>query len=217
MSEIFASETLNQEQANYAGFWWRFLAFIMDAMILQIGAAVILIVLALLLGMLLIGSAQPIAPLKTIVELLGFVTEMTICWFYYAWMESSKWQGTLGKKICRLKVVKQDGSRLGFGRASVRFWARIVSFFASCMLGVLIGGVVGYFLSGCPNLFSPAGDIFDPLNFEIRTTGYLSMAIGLLIGVFAGSFLGYLPILWTGRKQAVHDLIAKTVVLKNLV
>jgi len=46
---------------------------------------------------------------------------------YYALTESSELQGTLGKRILRLKVTGLNGERIRFGRAFVRYWARMIS------------------------------------------------------------------------------------------
>jgi uncharacterized RDD family membrane protein YckC len=44
-------------------------------------------------------------------------------WLYWALMESSAWQATLGKKALGLYVTDLVGARVSFGRASGRFWA----------------------------------------------------------------------------------------------
>jgi uncharacterized RDD family membrane protein YckC len=51
-------------------------------------------------------------------------------------LESSPMQATLGKKICGLRVTDLNGERLSFGRATGRFFARIVSGIP-CMIGYL--------------------------------------------------------------------------------
>src|SRR5438132_10546722 len=60
-------------------------------------------------------------------------------WEYWAWFvilglpyftlaESSPWQGTLGKKLPRLQVSTLQGERIGFLRASLRYFARVTSY-----------------------------------------------------------------------------------------
>ncbi|MNI43943.1 RDD family protein [compost metagenome] len=62
-----------------------------------------------------------------------------ICqWVYYTIMESSKYQGTLGKKLMRVTVVDRNGNKISFGRANARYWGRILS-------ALLFG--VGYFMA----------------------------------------------------------------------
>lgn len=48
-------------------------------------------------------------------------------WLYEALLTASSWQGTIGKHILRLKVTDQAGNRIGFGRATGRFFAKILS------------------------------------------------------------------------------------------
>jgi hypothetical protein len=42
-------------------------------------------------------------------------------------MESSDWQATLGKRAMGIKVVDEYGNRIGFGRATGRYYSKIVS------------------------------------------------------------------------------------------
>lgn len=48
-------------------------------------------------------------------------------WLYEAWTTSSSWQGTVGKKVFRLKVTDQAGNRISFGRSTGRFFAKFLS------------------------------------------------------------------------------------------
>ena len=48
------------------------------------------------------------------------------------------WQATAGMRVCRLRVVRRDGSRVGFGRALARYFASGLS--------VLPMGFGGYLL-----------------------------------------------------------------------
>ena len=44
-------------------------------------------------------------------------------------MESSSWQATLGKRAFGLRVVDETGQRIRFGRATGRYFGKIVSEF----------------------------------------------------------------------------------------
>ena len=46
---------------------------------------------------------------------------IAVTWLYYAIMESSKLQGTLGKMALGIKVTKVTGGKITFGRATGRF------------------------------------------------------------------------------------------------
>jgi uncharacterized RDD family membrane protein YckC len=48
-------------------------------------------------------------------------------WLYYAIMESSSKQATLGKMACGLYVTNLQGKRIGFGQASGRYFGMIIS------------------------------------------------------------------------------------------
>src|SRR6202035_5143373 len=50
-----------------------------------------------------------------------------LAWLYYALLESSSWHATLGKMALRLQVTDLEGRRIGFGRASGRFFGKIIS------------------------------------------------------------------------------------------
>ena len=58
-------------------------------------------------------------------------------WLYEALLTSSSWQGTVGKRILRLKVTDEAGNRISFARATGRFFAKIVSF-AIMYVGVIM-------------------------------------------------------------------------------
>ena len=45
----------------------------------------------------------------------------------HAWLESSRWQATPGKRALRLRVVGEDGGRIGFPRAVLRHVAGALS------------------------------------------------------------------------------------------
>lgn len=48
-------------------------------------------------------------------------------WFYFAYLESSRNQATLGKLALRIAVTDLQGNRITFARATLRFFAKIVS------------------------------------------------------------------------------------------
>jgi uncharacterized RDD family membrane protein YckC len=48
-------------------------------------------------------------------------------WLYFAALESSAWQATVGKRTLGLQVTDLEGRRIGFGRATGRFFAKILS------------------------------------------------------------------------------------------
>jgi uncharacterized RDD family membrane protein YckC len=63
--------------------------------------------------------------------------KLIIAYPYFALMESSRWQGTLGKQAMRIKVTDMNGSRISFARATARYFFKIISAI-EFMLGYLI-------------------------------------------------------------------------------
>ena len=63
-----------------------------------------------------------------------------INWLYHATMESSPWQGTLGKRALGITVTDMYGAKLDFWRASGRFFSRLVSNIVPFGIGYLIAG-----------------------------------------------------------------------------
>ena len=92
---------------EYAGFWVRLVAFIIDA--------VLLAVVGFVLG-LFIDNTSTESLVSTVVG-----------WLYYAGMESSVRQATLGKSAMGLAVTDLSGGRISFLRATGRYFAKIIS------------------------------------------------------------------------------------------
>lgn len=60
-------------------------------------------------------------------------------WLYFAFMESSQSQATLGKKVLGLKVKDTVGNRITFGRATGRHFGKVVSGLILC-IGFIMAG-----------------------------------------------------------------------------
>jgi uncharacterized RDD family membrane protein YckC len=108
---------------KYAGFWFRFLAYIIDSIILSFGFTIIMSFWDLL-----------IAESFSLVEnfyLLFVIYAVSIVgmWLYYALFESSNIQATPGKLALNLKVTDLEGKKISFGQATGRHFAKIISSF----------------------------------------------------------------------------------------
>ena len=121
----------------YAGFWARFVAIIIDGVIVAVGSG-------------LIGA---------ITHGIGFVFSLVLPWLYEAFMMSSEWQATVGKRAMSIAVTGINGSRISFARATGRHFAKWISF---CTLGI-----------------------------------------------------GFIMAAFTAKKQALHDMIAETLVVNK--
>jgi uncharacterized RDD family membrane protein YckC len=132
----------------YAGFWLRVAAAFIDGIVISIP-----IVPFFLITMLPLFShmqnPQALQDPNLMVQLmlpkiilLLFVIAV-VSWLYWAYLESSSWQATCGKKLLGLYVTDLDGNRCTFGRTSARFAAgRLISsipyiggmyFFVDCL------------------------------------------------------------------------------------
>jgi uncharacterized RDD family membrane protein YckC len=58
-------------------------------------------------------------------------------WLYHSLLESSSWQATVGKKAVGLRVTDMFGNRIGFGRATGRYFASILSGMI-CLIGFIM-------------------------------------------------------------------------------
>ena len=105
---------------SYAGFWKRLAASIIDGIILTIIARIVFSVIFNIN----IESLETNHP-----ALLGKINIMSIIlgWLYFALMESSPKQGTLGKMALGIKVTDINGNKIGFGRATGRHFSKIIS------------------------------------------------------------------------------------------
>ncbi len=98
----------------YAGFWRRVVAVILDGFVLGI----VTVPLNLALG----GGDDSMAYSP---EASSIGTALS--WLYYALMESSAKQATLGKMAMGIMVTDLEGRRIGFGKATGRYFAKILS------------------------------------------------------------------------------------------
>jgi uncharacterized RDD family membrane protein YckC len=127
------------DTGNYGGFWLRFVAALIDGIALS-AAMFIFGLLGGIFGVSLTSLARPDATAKMwgavgFLQLIAFVG----VWLYFALMESSAWQATLGKKVLGLYVTDLEGRRLGFGRATGRYFAKAISNF-TLLIGYIIAG-----------------------------------------------------------------------------
>lgn len=133
-------QTIPARQQSYAGFWLRFVAILIDFLILSVAMG---IPYGIFFGGML-SATRGMSPQDMMTGALGtiFLVEaigVLIQWLYFALMESSSWQATLGKKALGLEVVDLEGRRISFGRATGRYFAKIIS-------GMILG--IGYFMAG---------------------------------------------------------------------
>ena len=127
-------------RSAYGGFWIRFLAFMIDALLLGV---VLVPVSASIWGIHAarilhgpwdgegIGTVVVLAPAWNSLWLIG-------SWLYEAFMLSSRWQATLGKLALGLRVTDEYGQRITFLRATGRHFAKYLSWMTICIGFIMV-------------------------------------------------------------------------------
>ena len=124
----------------------------------------------------------------------GLLT-IIIGWIYFAVMESSALQGTYGKRFLGIIVTDTNGNKISFGRATVRYFAKSICLVFSFILFFPIALIAE----------SRGGD-----NSPYWTVAGLVLIIGILLSV-----IGYVMAGFTPEKQAIHDIIARCLVVNG--
>ncbi len=123
-----------RQAVRYAGFWRRFVAYIIDQLLMGVVAFMVFLPGLALLG-LGIGAGmmeETEGAIGLVIALIAaYLTAILVIvvleWLYYALMESSNRQATLGKLALGIIVTDLDGKRLTFGRATGRYFGKILS------------------------------------------------------------------------------------------
>lgn len=108
-------ENFSFSQVEYAGFWIRFGAYFIDGIILYI----VQLILGFTIGMLM----EDVISGMYIVNAVSFA----VGWIYFAALESSENQGTIGKQAVGIKVVNEEGERISFVMATGRYFGKLLS------------------------------------------------------------------------------------------
>jgi len=134
----------------YAGFWLRFVAYLIDSLLMSVALGLIIIPLALMTGALAHfealahsrgGQPDPAAVMGIISLLLTFVgISVLLSWLYHAYFESSDWQATPGKRVLSIYVTDMNGQRISFLHATGRFFAKIITGLIPLFLGYIMAG-----------------------------------------------------------------------------
>jgi uncharacterized RDD family membrane protein YckC len=144
---------------QYAGFWLRFVAAVIDAIIVGVVIWPLSLMIGIAIGLAGGAVSMPGIGVHIVNGIVSFALSSCASWIYEAAMESSSKQATVGKMALALKVTDLEGQRISFARATGRHFAKYVS-------GMILG--IGYIMAG-----------------------------------------------FTERKQALHDMIAGTLVIRT--
>src|ERR1700722_1076473 len=132
----------------YAGFWLRFLAYIIDTVVLGVifGVIVLLAIAAVGVGYFRAifqgmqdGTGEFPAGLVSAI-LMGVLLTLVASWIYHAWMESSEYQATLGKMALGMTVTDLNDRPVSFARASGRFFAKMITGLIPLGIGYIMAG-----------------------------------------------------------------------------
>jgi uncharacterized RDD family membrane protein YckC len=133
MEQILDAPTEVGKKLNYAGFWIRFGAMIIDSIIVGIVNAI--------LTFLLVGSVSlagnPDAGMGALI--LSFTVTLTLYVGYFCGFESSSRQATPGKMAVGIKVGDANGEQISFANAVGRYFAKFIS-------GIIL--LIGYMMAG---------------------------------------------------------------------
>lgn len=134
---------------TYAGFWLRFLAAIIDGVILALGLGVLLVPLIFLTGIATnfesfsrrSGRPDPSFVAGFLAMILVFAAlSVLVQWLYHAYLESGENQATWGKQALGIYVTDLHGNRISFGRASGRFFGKILTGMIPLGIGYIMAG-----------------------------------------------------------------------------
>ena len=125
MEPILDAPLNHQRTFTYAGFWIRVGAYLIDAILLAVINWIVMFAVATA------GSIEMV--------MVAYVVSLCINIAYFAGMESSEKQATLGKMAVGIKVGDQNGEKLSFLNAFGRYWAKVVAFLI-LFIGVIMVG-----------------------------------------------------------------------------
>lgn len=139
---------------RYAGFWLRFVAYLIDSLIVGIPTCIIAVIAITMMGGIAAFSARfpdnpnpdPSQMIAIIASMFGFIMVIALCslaisWLYFAMMESSERQATLGKSVLALRVTDKNGQRLTFGHATGRYFSKLITGLVPLGIGWILAGL----------------------------------------------------------------------------
>ena len=115
--------------AIYAGFWRRFAAAFIDAIVTAIGSVLFGVPVLVLMMLVVIAEGEepdPVA-LTAVFEGAAQLLALFFSWMYFALLESSRLQATPGKLAVGIRVTDLAGNRIGFEKATWRYFGKFIS------------------------------------------------------------------------------------------
>ena len=177
---------------TYAGTIPRFAAWLLDYTLIFVSVAVIAI-LPIYFSFIIRALINLALPFITIVAHAVYYIEL-----------QGKYGQTLGKKQCKIKVLNVDMQPIGYREAAIRYSPYILWHVTTAILIALTSLV--YRKGGLIDETISSTDIVMPTNAGLS----LAMTLVVILWFIANFY----TIRTSSKKQALHDLLAKTIVVK---
>jgi len=128
---------MEEKTVQYAGFWRRLAAYVIDMVILAFANYQYLSYQSTNMSVMANLGYYEFTYANYGVMIAVF--SILISWVYFCGMESSPLQATLGKLAVGIYVTDLEGQRVSFGKATGRYFAKVIS-------GLMIG--IGFIMAG---------------------------------------------------------------------
>jgi uncharacterized RDD family membrane protein YckC len=103
---------------RYGGFWVRFVAVCIDAIVISAGSVVLSVLLSFALG----AAGGIWTGVASLFQLVYYILGIVYVTYFLG-----AYGATLGKMVFGLRVVKPNGDKITYGRAFGRYWASALS------------------------------------------------------------------------------------------
>jgi uncharacterized RDD family membrane protein YckC len=130
MQKLAEGARVNTGNLRYAGFWIRTGAKLLDGLIL--GAVLVVPIIIFFVANGVPANSQKMQTMQLLIQLPFLVVNMGYQIFFLG-----KYGATPGKMACGIRVVTAEGERFGYGRATGRFFAEMLSGIV-CYIGYII-------------------------------------------------------------------------------
>ena len=114
---------MNEIKKSYGGFWKGVIAYLIDAFI--IAFPVTMVFCTVITEVLKTENVE----VTSITVSMPQVIMLVASWVYFAGLESSAWQATVGKKMLGMQVTDTSDERINFIKATIRYLAKFLSSF----------------------------------------------------------------------------------------
>jgi uncharacterized RDD family membrane protein YckC len=141
---------MNKPKTSPTSFQFRLGAFFIDYSIIASFILLIVLPLGTLLFAVVLGfdlsniqadprlsDPQTNQTLRVFLRTLTIISSSVVYWFYSAFLESSKWQATIGKRIMGLYITDTDGKKIAFRKAALRSSIKIFCGIIPCSVETL--------------------------------------------------------------------------------